>query len=120
MIVAKVPQGYETNINVRLVPVRDLEISTKPKRCQTRKGAPRREAEPLDLPPDLVDKLKKADKDVMAWLAEDEANARMFMARPVEALVKAGVKLTRTEQKAIDRTHREVSQSAQRRCNHGS
>lgn len=112
MIVAKVPQGYETNINVRLVPGRDLEFTLIPKGCRPRKGAPRRDAEPLDLPPDLVVKLKHADKAVVAWLAEDEANARLFVARPAEALVKAGVDLTRSDQKAINRTHREVSQTA--------
>lgn len=112
MIVAKVPQGYETNINVRLVPGRDVEITHIPKGCRPREGAPRRDAEPLDLPPDLIDKLKNADKAVVAWLAQDEANARVFMARPAEALVKAGVDLTRADQKAIDRTHREVGQAA--------
>lgn len=111
MIVAKVPQGYETNINVRLVPGRDVDITTVPTRCQPRKGAPRREAEPLDLPPDLIDKLKHADKAVVAWLAQDEANAKLFMARPAEALLKAGVNLTRADQKAIERTHREVREA---------
>jgi len=66
----------------------------------------------LDLPRDLVDKLKKADKTVIAWLAKDEANARLFMARPAEALAKAGIDLTRADQKAIDRTHREVREVA--------
>ncbi len=112
MIVAKVPQGYEININVRLVPGRDVEITPIPKGCRPRKGAPRRDAEPLDLPPDLVVKLKDADNAVIAWLGEDEANARLFVARPAEALVKAGVDLTRADQKAIDRTHREVAQIA--------
>lgn len=112
MIVAKVPQGYETNINMRLVPGRDLEITPIPKRCRPRKGAPRRVAKPLYLPPDLIDKLKNADKAVVAWLAQDQANARLFMARPAEALVKAGVDLTRADQKAIDRTHGEVEQAA--------
>jgi hypothetical protein len=112
MVVAKVPQGYETRINVRLVPVRDVEIAATPNRCQPREGAPRRDAEPLDLPRDLVEKLKKADRAVVAWLAEDEANARLFMVQPAEALVKAGVELSRDDQKAISRTHREVSEAA--------
>jgi hypothetical protein len=111
MIVAKVPQGYETNINVRLVPGRDLDVTTILKRCRPRRGAPRRDAEPLDLPPDLIDKLKNADKVVIAWLAQDEANSRLFMAQPAEALLKAGVNLTRADQKAIERTHREVREA---------
>ncbi|MBN1447326.1 MAG: hypothetical protein JXA28_05295 [Bacteroidetes bacterium] len=112
MIVGNVPQGYETNIRVRLVPGRDLDITAVPRGCRSRTGAPRRDAEPLDLPADLTDKLKKADKAVVAWLAQDEANARLFMARPVEALLKAGVELTRTEQKAIERTHQHVRDTA--------
>ncbi len=112
MIVARVPQGYETNINVRLVPGRDVEITPIPKRCRPRQGAPRRDAEPLYLPPDLIGKLRDADRVVIAWLAQDKTNARLFMARPAEALVKAGVDLTRADQKAIDRTHSEVDQAA--------
>jgi hypothetical protein len=111
MIVGKVPQGYETNINVRLVPGRDFDITVILKGCRPRKGAPRRDVEPLDLPPDLLDKLKNANKDVIAWLAKDEANARLFVARPAEALVKAGVKLSRVDQKAIERTHSEVREA---------
>jgi hypothetical protein len=111
MVVAKVPQGYETNINVRLVAGGDLEITSIPKVCRPREGAPRRNAEPLDLPPDLIAKLKKADKAVVAWLAQDKANAGLFIAKPAEALVKAGVDLTRVDQKAIDRTRSEVDQA---------
>lgn len=110
MIVAKVPQGYDTNINMRLVPGRNVDIIDIFKMCRSRTGVPRREAEPLILPQDLIDKIKKADKTVIKWLAHDEANARLFMARPAEALLKAGVDLTRAEQKAIDRTHHEVVQ----------
>lgn len=112
MVVAKVPQGYETNINVRLVPGQIVGITTVPKGCQSRQGAHRRDVEPLDLPPDLTDKLKQADKAVVAWLAQDEANAKLFMARPAEALVKAGVELTRADQKAIERTNRQVREAA--------
>jgi len=79
---AKVPQGYETNINVRLVPGRDVEIPSKPKRYRPREGALRRDAEPLNLPPDLIDKLKNADKDIVAWLAQGEANARLGCCEP--------------------------------------
>lgn len=112
LVVAKVPQGYETKINLRLVPGREFEIAPIPKGCRPRKGAPRRHAELLDLPAELIDKLRRSDKTVIAWLAQDQANARLFMARPAEALVKAGVDLTRAEQKAIDRTHGQVSEAA--------
>jgi len=111
MIVAKIPQGYETNINVRFVPGRSIDFAPISKKCRPRKGAPSRNADPLNLPPDLIEKLKKADKVVIAWLAKDEANAKLFLNRPAEALIKAGVDLTRAEQKTIDRTHHEVHQA---------
>ena len=34
MVVAEVPQGYETTINVRLVPGRDVEITPTRRRCE--------------------------------------------------------------------------------------
>ncbi len=111
MVVGKVPQGYETNVNIRLVPGRDIDIKTVLRGCQSRKGAPRREAEPLNLPPDLRVKLKNADKTVVAWLAQDEANTLLFTANPAKALVKAGVDLSRSEQKTIERTHQEVREA---------
>lgn len=112
LVIAKVPQGYETNINIRLVPGRDIEIGPVATGCRSRAGAPRREAEPLSLPPDLVGKLKDADKAVVAWLAKDESNAQLFVSSPAKALVMAGVDLSRADQKAIDRTYREVAQAS--------
>ena len=55
--------------------------------------------------------MKAADKKVVAWLASDEANAKLFLAHPVEALTKAGVDLTRSEQKTLDRTHTSVNEA---------
>lgn len=109
VVLAMVPHGYETNINVRIVAGGEFVIA--PRGCQPRKGATRRNAEPLDLPSDLIDKLKDADRRVIAWLAENNGNAKLFFDRPAEALVKAGVNLTRAEQKTIDRTHREVEEA---------
>jgi hypothetical protein len=111
LIVGKVPQGYETNINVRIVPGRGFDLSAL-LGCRPRKGAPRRDAEPLALPPDLLGKLKLADKAVVAWLAKDAANARLFMERPAEALALAGVDLDRGEMKTIERVHSEVREAA--------
>ncbi len=112
MIVAKIPQGYDTKINIRLVPGRDIKLTPEIVGCQPRQGAPRRDAEPVALPESLVGKLKDADKKVVEWLAQDEANARLFLARPVEALTKAGVDLTRSEQKTLERTHRAVNEAS--------
>ena len=73
VVVAVVPHGYETNINVRIVPGGEFVLA--PRGCQPRKGAPRRIAEPLDLPPDLVDKLKVADKKVTGQLRPSSRRA---------------------------------------------
>ena len=112
MVTATVSQGYETNLHIRLVPGRDIAITPAARTCRPRQGAPRRDADPLALPPDLTDKLKKADKAVIAWLAKDQANARAFLANPAKALQSAGVELSRAEQKAIARVHSEIGEAA--------
>lgn len=109
-VVTKVPQGYETNINIRFVPGRDIPIVPLERHCRARQGAPRRDAPTLALPADLVRKLTEADKSVTEWLSRDTANAQLFLERPVEALVKAGVNLSRAEQKVLDRSHRAASE----------
>lgn len=106
--VVKVPQGYDTRINVRLVPGRNIQFTPDVLGCQPRQGAPRRAAEPAALPERLADKIRDANKQVIDWLAKDTGNAQLFLTHPVEALIKAGVDLTRTEQKALNRTHRAV------------
>lgn len=110
-VVATVPQGYETKINIRLVPGRDLQLAPEAVGCRPRKGAPRPGGRTLTLPEGLAGKLKEANSKVVAWLAQEPANAGLFLARPVEALVKAGVELTRTEQKTLDRAHRAVHEA---------
>ena len=112
MVVAKVPQGYNTKINIRLVPGRDIRFTPDVLGCQSRQGAPRQNTEAVALPESLSGKLKKANEKVIDWLAQDAGNARLFLARPVEALIKAGVDLTRSEQKMLDRTHRPVKEAS--------
>lgn len=104
-VIAKVPQGYEAKLNIRLVPGRDFNVGTIRLGCRPRKGGQRRDADPVALPEDLTGKLRDANKKVVAWLAADTANTQLFLAKPVEALMKAGVELTRTEQKALGRTY---------------
>jgi hypothetical protein len=104
MVTAKMPQGYNATINVRLVPGRNLKIPSI-RGCQPRQGAARREADPLPLPESLVDKLREADKRFVEWLAKDAANAHVFVEKPIEALLKAGIDLTREEQKTLIRGH---------------
>ena len=111
LVVAEVPQALTANINIRVVRGVDFELPPLAKRCQPRQGAPRRETDMLELPADLVDKLKSADKAVVEWMAADEANVQLFLRQPAEALVAAGVELTRADQKAIARANQEVEQT---------
>lgn len=105
MILGRVPQGYDTNINIRFVPARDIQLEADVLGCQPRQGAQRRDAQPVTLPLDLVDKLRDASKRVMEWMARDAANANLFLTQPVQAMLTAGIELTRAEQKMLERTY---------------
>lgn len=111
-VVATIQQGYETRLNVRLVRGREADIAVLARGCRPRQGAPRRDADPVALPPMLVDKLRAADAQVVAWLAKDSANAQRFFAEPVAALLDAGVELDRTEQKHLARAHGAVREAS--------
>jgi hypothetical protein len=110
-VVAQIPQGYEGKISVRLLPIRDFDLGTIRLGCRPRKGGSRRDADQVPLPADLTDKLRDANQKVISWLNADAANSRLFLNSPVEALKKAGVELTRPEEKAIDRVHRDNNEA---------
>ena len=110
-VVAQIPQGYEGKLNVRLLPIRDFDLGSIRLGCRPRKGGSRRDADPVALPADLTDKLRDANKKVISWLNADPANSRLFLTSPVEALKKAGVELTRPEEKALDRVHRDNNEA---------
>ncbi len=112
VLVAKVPQGFETNINVRIVPGRDIAFPPEAFGCQPRGNRPARPTVAVKIPDALVAKLKGSNKAMVKWLAKDEANANLFLARPVDAMVEAGIDLTRAEQKLLARTHRTVRETA--------
>src|ERR1700682_613345 len=80
-VVAKVPQGYEANFNIRLVPGRDFNVGTIRLGCRPRRGGQRRDADPVALPEDLTGKLRDANNKVVAWLAADAANAQLFLVK---------------------------------------
>jgi len=111
VVVVKMPQGYDARIVIRFVPGRDIRVTPALRGCQPRQGAPRRDAEPVPLPEGLAGKLREVNAKVVAWLARDDANPRLFLTRPVEALMKAGVELTRAEQKALTRAHGAVRET---------
>ncbi len=105
MIFGKVPQGYETNINIRFVPAREIRLEADVLGCQPRQGAQKRDTQPVPLPVSLVDKLREANKKMIEWLTSDAGNAQLFVKRPVQAMLRAGIELTRVEQKAMERTY---------------
>lgn len=108
-VVAKVAQGFETNINIRVVPGHSLaDLERVQKVCRPRQGAQRRDAEPLDLPADQVKKFKDIDKAVIKWLAKDPGNMELYLANPAAALDQADVGLDRADLKAIARSHEAV------------
>lgn len=111
-VVAKVPQGFDARVNIRLVPGRDFEFHPAPAVCRPRRGAARREAAPVPLPESLVAKLKEGNKKVVEWLGRDPENPKMFLARPLEALAAAGLELSRAEQKALLRSREAVGELA--------
>ncbi len=113
LVFGRVPQGYNTNINVRVVAIRDLDLFPVTLGCQPRGGG---KSNPLTnvgtlLPVELIGKLKEADKTFVQWLAQDEANTKLFLEQPLEALNKAGIEFTRAEQKALARTQTETENS---------
>jgi hypothetical protein len=110
-VLARAPQGFDARIKVRLLPAKDVVLE-RPSGCQPRAGAPRKDAHPLDLPEGLPEKIKDASKGVIAWLARDPANTRLYLADPVAGLVAAGVELTRAEQKALSRAHQPVREAS--------
>jgi hypothetical protein len=109
-VVAKIPQGYDTKINIRLVPGRDFKLEPAIPKCKPRGGAKVPDIKLHVLPANLVAKLKNGDKKVIDWLAADDANGRLFLEHPVEALTKAGVELARSEQKSLERIHTAVNE----------
>ncbi|UVI32903.1 hypothetical protein [Paenibacillus spongiae] len=110
MMVAKVPQGYETKINIRFVPGTEFQIPSDADRCRLFQKPNNRDVELVALPESLLDKLKDANKTVIDWLAKDAANAHFFFAKPVESLIHAGVSLSRAEQKMLSRSRRAVEE----------
>lgn len=108
---AVIPQGYDTKINIRILPGSNVRLKTRPAVCKSRKGAPRRDTEPVPLPGGLIPKLNDANDKMISWLTQDEGNPRYFLEHPVQALIKAGVDLTRVEEKALDRLHQLVKET---------
>ena len=104
---AQVPQDYDANFRIRLVPARTLESNLRLQpHCMPRGHVPSGDPSPFMISPDLAATLSKADKVMISWLARDTANAQRYLADPVAALREAGVELSRAEEKALARDQR--------------
>ncbi|WP_181722942.1 hypothetical protein [Nocardia gipuzkoensis] len=68
-------------------------------------------AAPMRLPKTLVCKLEESDRKIVNWLAKNASNRRLFITQPVDALVAAGVDLTRFERKLLQRIHRAAGET---------
>ncbi|WP_419641895.1 hypothetical protein [Thiolapillus sp.] len=63
LVQARIPPGYNTNINVRFVPGRNIgDLVAIPKTCKPRNGKKHPKADLLALPDKLVAKLVASDK----------------------------------------------------------
>jgi len=105
--VARVPQGFDGTVSIRILPANDVS-ALRPSGCQPRRGATRENKSAVGLPPDLVELLTRSNKSVVAWLTSDAANAQLFLAQPIDALKRAGVELSRSDERALARAHRAV------------
>jgi hypothetical protein len=61
--------------------------------------------EAIELSEGLVGKLRGANRCLVEWLTRDTANRRLFLERPVAALVQAGVELTASEKRTLILAH---------------
>ncbi|HXO70021.1 MAG TPA: hypothetical protein VN838_13755 [Bradyrhizobium sp.] len=106
LVKAAVPQDYQGNFNIRLVGAHSLETGVKAQpRCRPRGHSVGWDRGDLAIDPGLVATLNKADKLMVDWLAKDTANAQSFLADPVIAMRKAGVELSRAEEKTLARAN---------------
>jgi len=103
---AQVPQDYQANFNMRLVPGHSLKNGTELQpHCRPRQHAGGWNLGATAIDPALLATLQAADKTMVAWLAKDTANAQRFLADPVAAMREASVPLTRAEEKALARAN---------------
>jgi hypothetical protein len=106
-----ISHGYDHKINILVVPATEIAIRPE-KKCVPRKDADRRDARPLDLPPDFIRNFPEINKKMMGWLTSDAGNAHLFLQKPVESMLKAGIKLSREDQKQLSRNVEEIKAMA--------
>lgn len=109
--VIRMPQGFDMDLDIRFVG----DLPTGPVipsfaiGCQPRQGAVRQNQEPLELTEKLWEKLLIAVDQLFEWLNRSESNARLYFDNPAAGLAKAGVGLSVSELKTLDRIHAAAS-----------
>ncbi len=104
-------QAYDLNLKVTFLPGR-AAVATAALGCQPRQDGQRVDVQPLDLPPSTHRFLQEANASMLDWLARDPSHQAAFIADPLAALHQAGLKLERSDAKALGRL-RESLASAQ-------
>ncbi|MFE9785192.1 hypothetical protein ACFYO7_07420 [Nocardia salmonicida] len=107
-VIAQLPQGYDVRVKFNFVLGSGLLAELA--RCRPRQGAVP-EWGATTLPEPLRDKLKAADQLVLDWLAQDRSHPKLFLVKPVDAMLKAGVELSRREQRMLERLHAAASET---------
>ncbi|MFZ5817346.1 MAG: hypothetical protein ACOY93_18945, partial [Bacillota bacterium] len=98
----KINQAYEVNLNVDILPAGKIPPAVK-LNCQPRQGAERVTKDPLELPESTRTWVLEMNQVVTAWLSKDRKNQLLFLADPVGALQKAGIRLDRARLKELAR-----------------
>lgn len=104
-------EAYTLNVTVNILPARDIPIGLKIG-CRPRQGARREDKDPIALPEGTRTWLLGVNKQLSEWLAQDESHQHAFLADPVAALTKAGVKVEREHAKALARVRERIGTEA--------
>lgn len=107
-----VPQGYDMEVDIRFVnglPTGPAGFPSLVFGCQPRQGALRQSKEPHELEESLWEKVQSVADQLFEWLNRSEANARLYFVNPASALAKAGLGLSVSELKTLDRVHSAAS-----------
>jgi len=110
----KIPQGMRLNVNINIKAARNIEDLVKPireKKCTSRSGVSKKRGTLVDLPDELIHKLKKSDAKVMKWISASAQNRDLFILDPIAALQNMDLKLDRKDIKALARVRSSVSKS---------
>ncbi|WP_249644679.1 hypothetical protein [Nocardia sputi] len=107
---ARVPQGYKLNVRIRFG-ARQGALKHLTDVSRHAQGGTATAAAGTGLPKALASKIEESDRKIVNWLAKNAANRQLFITQPVDALVAAGVDLTRFERKLLQRIHRAAGET---------